>query len=203
MPDPSQWVYTATGELPPRKVEIRHQVFLNTVWLNNSRDTVLDIECVKEPAPDHWPDRNRFSVVMIGLGQQRKKDFHVIQYASDWERDLLDAARPMLGLAGRILIEARGDFDTEVLAGRWVSSRRPCWTDAPLWPALDLRSKTLNVRSLIQEQEIDPQVDRTGDISGKDVLRMWPDKARRESVWRHNFLDVIETSMKIFQIEDM
>ena len=199
--DPGRWIYTATGELPPKKVEIRHQIFPNTVWLNNSRDTVLDIECVKEPASDLWPERNRLSVVMIGLGQQRKKDFHVIQYACDWERDLMDAARPMLGLADRILVASRWNEEPFIMAGRWVNSRAPIWPDPPLWPAVDLRTKTLNVWQMIRDQKVGPQVDRTGDISGKDVLRAWPNKARREEVWRHNFLDVVETSMKIFQLE--
>lgn len=200
-PDHSLWVYTSTGELPSKKVEIRHQIFKNTVWLNNSRDTVLDIECVKEPASTMWPERKRHSVVMIGLGQQRKRDFHVIQYASDWERDLLDAARPMLGLAGRILVASRYNEEPFILAGRWVNSRAPIWMGPPLWPALDVRNKTTSVYALLKEQRIDPQVDRSDDISDDDVIRSWSDKTQRERVWRHNFLDVVETSMKIFQLE--
>lgn len=202
MSELTKWIYTSTGELPPRKVEIRHQVFPNTIWLNHARDTVLQLVCVKEPASNLWPDRSRLSVVMIGLGQQRKTDFHVIQYACDWERELMDAARPMLGLAERILVASRWNEEPFILAGRWVNAHAPIWTDPPLWPTVDIRSKTMNVRDLIRAQQIGPQVDRTGDISGKHVARMWRSRSTREPVWRHNFLDVVETSMKIFQLEE-
>lgn len=199
----SKWIYTATGELTPKKVEIRHQVFRNIVWLNNPRDTVLRLVVVKEPASTLWPERSRPSVVMIGLGQQRKRDFHVIQYASDWERDLLDAARPMLGLAERILVESRYNEEGFILAGSWVNSHAPIWPHPPLWPSVNIRSKVLNVRTMLQAQGVDPlQVDRTGDISDKEASRHWKNASKRESVWRHNFFDVVETSMKIFQLQE-
>jgi len=203
-PDMSLWVYTSTGELPStRKVEIRHQILNNTIWLRESRDTVLQMVTVKEPAPSIWPEQHRLSVVMIGLGQQRKRDFHVIQFAGDWERDLMDAARPMLGLAGRVLTASRWNSEPVVLAGRWVNTRAPQWPGMPLWPSVDIKAKTVNVWQEIRDQQIGPQVDRTGDISEKDASRLWADPAQREGVWRHNFLDVIETSMKIFQIEEI
>lgn len=200
-PDPGRWVYTATGEMPSAKVQIRHQIFPNTIWLNNPRDTVLSLVWVKEPAPFIWPERHRPSAVMLGLGQQRQRDFHVIQYASDWERELLDAARPMLGLAERLLVGSRYNEEPFILAGRWVNSRAPIWIDPPMWPAVDVRRKTVNVRDMLQDQQVGKQVDRTGDLSPKKVGSTWGRPAQRESVWRHNFLNVVELGMQIFQLE--
>lgn len=206
-----RWTYTAHGEPPPKKVQVRQVKLPNTVFLDDNGEMVLDIECVKEPAPLEWPLPKRFTVVMIGVGQQLGPHFYVTQWASDWERELLDAARPTLALASKVYIEARGDFDTEVLAGQWVSGRSGKWNDKPLWPAIDIRKKTLNVRSILHDQGIGAQIDRNGDIRGKDVLRLWPlprndqrDKTwadGREKVWKHNYLDVLETSKKVFQIE--
>jgi hypothetical protein len=196
-----RWTYTVHGELPPKKVQVRQVKLPNSVFLDERNEMVLDIECVRELAPREWPVRKRFSVVMIGLGQQIGSHYYITQWASDWERELLDAVRPRLALARKIYIEARGDFDTEVLAGRWISGRSVRWSDPPLWPAVDVRQKTMNVRKTLREQDIGPQVDRDGDIRGKDVLKLWPDKGTREPVWKHNYLDVLETSLKIFQIE--
>lgn len=206
-----RWTYTVDGELPPKKVQVRQVKLSNTVFLDDNGEMVLDIECVLEPAPDDWPRRKRFSVIMIGVGQQLGPHFYITQWASDWEKELLDAARPTLALASKVYIEARGDFDTEVLAGQWVSGRSSKWDDKPLWPAIDVRKKTLNVRHILKQQDITAQIDRNGDIRGKDVLKLWPlpkndqrDKAwadGREKVWKHNYLDVLETSKKVFQIE--
>jgi hypothetical protein len=204
-----RWTYTAHGELPPKKVEVRQVKLPNTIFLDTSSELVLDIECVKEVAPKEWPRRKRFSTIMVGIGQQVGKNFYITQYGSDWEKDLMDAIRPALGLAKLVYIEARGDFDSLVLAGHWVSAQADTWGDYPLWPAVNILKKTRNVRSLLREQRIESQVDRTGDISGKDVPRLWtiprgqraPLISAREKVWRHNYLDVLDTSKKIFQIE--
>jgi hypothetical protein len=205
-----RWTYTLSGEPPPKKVMVRQVKLANTIFLDNKNEMVLDIECVREPAPKQWPVRKRFSAVMIGIGQQVGKTFYVTQWASDWEKDLIETVRPTLALASKIYIEARGDFDTEVLAGRWISGRKVRWARDPLWPAIDIRHKTENVRRILRQQGIGPQVDRDGDIRGKDVLKLWPtpidtparaDAKNREQVWRHNFLDVVETSKKIFQID--
>ena len=179
----------------------RQAILPKTVYFDNPGEMVLDIECIKEDAPKGWPLRKRFNVCMVGMGVQRGTDFVITQYASNYDRELMDTVAPSLRLARRIFIEARGNFDAEVLAGRWVSARKPKWDKRPLWPTLNIDDKVFNVRQLIRQQGIGPQVDRKGDITGKQVLRMWDDKKKREAIWSHNYLDLIDTARKIFQIE--
>jgi len=117
-----KWTYTSTGDVPKKRVvEMRQICLKKQVFLDSPREMVLDIECVTEPAPAQWPRPKRFTTVMIGVGQQIGTDYWITQWATDWERELLEAARPTLALATKIYFEGRGDFDTEVLAGRWVS----------------------------------------------------------------------------------
>ncbi len=202
--------YTRTGELPGGRVEMRTERLRNVIYFDRVGEMVLDIECVKEPVEQprvlprgvgRWPLPKRFAPVMIGVGIQEKHDFVIHQWASNWERELINAAAPHLALAKRIFIEARQDFDSEVLAGRWVSARKPRWEKRPLWPHVDIRDKVLNVRTMIKQQDIGSEVDRTGDIKGKAVLKLWNERQHREKVWRHNYLDILDTARKIFQIE--
>lgn len=195
------WTYTVDGEQPLRKIERRQVKLTNTVFLDDSSEMVLDVEVVTEPAPKDWPAKKRFSVVMIGVGQQVGSHFYITQWASDWEKELFAAVRPTLALASRIYSDASGNFDTQVLAGRWISGPSVQWTDVPMWPWLDVRSKTLNVRSYLRDQNIGSQVNRVGDIFGRAVRRAWTNKAQREAVWKHNYLDVLELSKRVFQIE--
>lgn len=194
-----RWTYTVNGELPPKKVEVRQSTIPKTVFLDNSREMVLHVQTVKEPAPLEWPTEKRYSVVIIGLGQQVGEDYVITQWASDWERELIDAARPRLALASKIYIEGATDFETDVLAGQWVS-RNQQWGEPTLWPAIDIRQKTVNVYRTIREQRIGEQIDRVNDIKMKYAARLWA-KKDREPVLRHNYYNLLDTSMKIFQIE--
>lgn len=204
-----RWTYTVNGELPPKKVEVRQVVIPKSVFLNDNREMVLSVQCVKEPAPLEWPNDNRLSVVMIGLGQQIGPNYTITQWASDWERELLDAARPRLALASKIYVESRWNFDADVLAGQWVSALSDRWGDAPLWPAIDVRSKVVNVYDMLREQNIGPQLERPRNVNARGLQALWqtpkgeraPLQSAREIVWRTNYLDVLETSMKVFQIE--
>jgi len=187
-------------------VESRQVKLAGHVYFDNSREMVLHIECVKEHAPKNWPKNKRYSVVMIGVGQQIGKDYWITQWASNWERELMDAARPTLALASTIYTESRSNFDIEVLAGKWISATER-WDDQPLWPFIDVSRKVVNVRDLLREQQIGPAVNRVGDIKSKQVVKYWrprkgQDRKRmQEYVWKHNYLDILESTERIFQIE--
>ena len=199
-----RWTFTTTGEPDPRKVVCRQIKLSNTVFLEDKRETVLDIVCVNEPAPAAWPYRIRKSVVMIGLGQQLRGHFFITQWATDWEQALFDAVRPSLALASRIYTTTRGgNIDGEILSGHWVSARHQRWNDKPLWPAIDIRDRMVNVRTMLRQQQIGPCVDRTDDIRDTQAIRYWlsRDRHKQEAVWKHNYLNVLEMSKQIFQLE--
>jgi hypothetical protein len=195
---------------------VRQVKLSKTVFLDDVGELVLAVECVTEVAPAEWPTKKRPTVIMVGIGQQVGQHFYITQYASDWERDLMEAVRPSLALAPKIYIEGRDDYESLVMAGQWVSARELPWNDTALWPSVDIRTKVLNVRTVFAKQDIEPQIERLDDIRTKDVMRYWDPfvpqatardaatrlrRDRRQKVWRHNYLAVLDTCMKIFQIE--
>lgn len=186
-----RWTYTIHGEPLPKKVQVRQMHLPNTIFLDANGEIVLDIESVREPRVGGG---NRHSVVMVGVGLQMGTTFTITQWASDWERDLLDAVRPTLALAHRIFITSRMNRDVEILAGTWMAKT------APTWPVMDVRTKTLNVHPFLRDQTIPPNNRPSIDIAEEDVPRRW-NANDREPVWRHNYLDVLDSAMRIFQIE--
>jgi hypothetical protein len=188
-----RWTYTINGSLPPTKVQVRIMNMPNTIFLDNNGEVVLDVIPVKEPSPRGWPTQFRFSAVLIGIGLQMGSTFTITQWGSDWERDLLDAVRPTLALANKVFIVSRFDHDTEVLAGTF---RATC---EPTWPTLDVREKTDNVRRVLNNQNIQPH-ERENDINPDRAHRLWNQKDR-EPVWRHNYLNVLDAAMRIFQVD--
>lgn len=189
----ARWTYTVTGQKTPNKVQVRQMRHPNTIFLDNNGELVLDIISVSEPAPSGFKNKMRQSVVMIGVGLQLGTEFTITQWASDWERDLLEAARPTLALANRIF--TIGCSAVSVLAGDGYSR-------SATWPTVNVRQKMMDVRPLLNAQDIRPN-GREDDITDDQAHRKWTHRTApdRESVWRHNYLDVLDASMRVFQIE--
>lgn len=187
-----RWTYTVTGQRTPNKVQVRQMRHPNTIFLDNNGEIVLDIVSIPEPAPRAWKEKTRRTVVMIGVGLQLGTEFTITQWASDWERELIDAARPTLALANRIF--TLGKSQVSILAGDG-------YRQTATWPTMNVRDKMVDVRRILDYQDIRPGA-REDDIEDGTEMRMWrySDKTR-EAVWRHNYLDVLDASMRIFQIE--
>lgn len=187
-----RWTYTVTGVKLPSKVQVRQMKHPNTIFLDDNGEVVLSLISLPERAPRGWKEKTRRTAVMVGIGLQMGTEFTITQWASEWERDLIDAVRPTLALAHRIFTV--GKSDVSILAGDGYSQRAT-------WPTMNVRDKTVNVRRLLEQQDIRPNA-RENDIEDTAVQRMWRyNDTSIESVWRHNYLDVLDASMRIFQIE--
>lgn len=187
-----RWTYTVNGAMPPKKVQVRQVNLPNTIFFDSSGELALSIISVKEPTPKHWPSasRTRRSVVMIGVGLQLGTQFTITQWASDWERELLDAARPTLALAHRIYVLSKSSV--HILAGDGYAL-------PPFWPTMNVRDKAFDVKPFFHQQDIRPNA-RENDIEDERSEPLWRKKAY-DVVWRHNYLDVLDLSMRVFQIE--
>lgn len=188
-----RWTYTVTGERTPNKVQVRQMHLPDTIFFDRNGEAVLHLVSVPEAAPRGFPNKVRQSVVMIGIGLQMGTTFTITQIASDWERELIDAARPMLALTNRIYTIGRSAIS--VLAG-------DAYAAPPTWPTMNLRDKMDNVRRILDDQDI-RSFGHPEPLDGDKVRRFWMsgDLTKREAVWRSNYFDVLDASMRIFQIE--
>lgn len=190
-----RWTYTTTGSQASKLVQVRQSHMPNTIFLEGNGECVLSVESVPEFAPNSWHARMRQSVVMVGVGLQMRTTFTMTQWASDSEAELFAAITPQLSLVHRIY--EHGRRSSRALAGA-VGVKVP-------WPSLDLTHKVINVEPIFAVQGIPPNP-REDDITEKDARRFWTgvpfgSHVRRETVWRHNFLDVLDLAMRVFQIE--
>lgn len=189
-----RWTYTVTGELRKRNVQVRQVTLPKTVFLDANGETVLCVETVREHAPTGYPTKMRQSVVVVGVGLQMGENFTITQWATDWENHLFETITPMLSLTPKIYMH--GLRGAVVLAGGRLNPE-----DTP-WPTLDIRHKVINVVPFLDDQKIPPS-DRAGDISPEQVHGLWSTRSdiNREKVFRHNYLNVLDLSMRVFQIE--
>lgn len=193
-----RWTYTVTGSAPSKLVQRRQVNLPNTIFLDNNGEVVLSVESVPEDAPRSWPKKKRQSVVIVGVGLQLGTTFTITQWASDHERQLFEAITPTLALARKVY--TLGWRDAHVLRGDVKLTRN----EVP-WPTLNVCSKVVNARPILESQRIPPTT-RTNDIDPLHVTRMWAVRSsdqpqRREAVWRHNYLNVLDLAMRMFQVE--
>lgn len=190
----TRWTYTPHGHLmSTTKVERRQVKLPNTIFFDHSTEAIVKVEVVKEPVPFHR-SKMRPSVVVIGLGQQLGQNFFITQWASDWERELFNAARPSLALAARIYSDAHNRWDLKALAGHLGSH-------VPTWPTMDVLDKAVDVRSVLRQQDIPSQLlDVVEDHKQFDVARAWK-AGQKEDVLKFNYFRVLDAAMRVFQIE--
>jgi hypothetical protein len=187
-----RWTYTVTGQATPNKVQVRQMRHPNTVFLDDNGEAVLSILSLPEPMPNSFRQKTRRSAVVIGIGLQMGTEFSVTQWGSEWERELLNAARPTLALTSKLY--TLGKSAVSILAGDGYGQ-------PPTWPTINVRAKSMNVRRILEYQDIRPNA-RENDIEETAVMRMWRySETTREAVWRHNYLDVLDLVMRVFQIE--
>lgn len=201
-----RWTYTVNGEKPPEKIQVRQSRLSNTIFFDNPTEACVEVVTVKEPSHGGWPTKFRNSVVMIGIGQQVGTEFVITQWASDWERELFEAARPSLALASRIFDTSRFNYNVKVLAGSWRAEQEP------YWPTVDVQIKTVpRLRTILGQQLIRSFLTR--EESSDALLPNWwmkPEnrvitatelEARRNVVWRANYARVLDSARQVFQIE--
>jgi len=157
---------------------------------------VLDIECVKERVAN-WVHPFRFRTVMIGF----VKGNEAIQLASNNLDELISAALAELSDFQIFVFEATRDFDIEVLRGRWTSARKAFANGPGPWATIDLSNRAVNMRREFTKKGLMvSMVDRTEDIASVACIAHWL-KGDREPVFRHNLLDLIETSRRYLAFE--
>jgi hypothetical protein len=193
-----RWTYTTTGG-PASKLVQRRQVELkDTIYLDDSSELVLSVESVMTHAPHSWPVNTRRTVVMVGVGLQLGTTFTITQWATDQEQALFNEITPTLSLARRVYTD--GWTSVRALSGNGRSSRR----HTVPWPMLNIYDKSVNVEPILRKQRI-PRTKREHDIKPDHAERYWTvrqDQAtRRERVWRHNFLNVQDLALRVFQVE--
>lgn len=192
-----RWTYTTTGREPSKLVHIRQVNLPNTVFLDGNGEIVLSVESVSEFAPRSWSSKKRQTVVMIGVGLQMGTTFTITQWATDWEQALMDAAAPTLALANKVY--TLGYRDVRALNGGFNGAR-----GTVPWPTINVEPKMINATTIFNAQGITPNP-REHDINQNHVARLWTGRhdrsTHRDQVWRHNYLNVLDLAMRVFQIE--